>query len=170
MTPLAACLAALAAVSTQTTVRFEGNRSIPDGVLQSVLDGDLRSVLTDEGLRRDAQWVLSVYYDRGFIEATVKEERETSADGAIVTGVFHIHEGPIYKLGRLELVGDRDRLAPPLPRRGSVFDRGVIVRALEQIRSAYRERGLEPLVTPVTSIDKQARTIDLRIEIAFDRG
>jgi outer membrane protein assembly factor BamA len=156
MTPALVGLFVATAALPDDAVRFEGNHALEAAELATVVGSDPG----DGAVLR----VLALYYDHGFVEAQVNVTRERGTDGAI-TAVFHIEEGPVYRLGRVQITGDVRGLAPALPRAGTIFERSAIVRALEVLRTRYRAVGPEPLVTPFSSVDRERHVVELRIGV-----
>jgi outer membrane protein assembly factor BamA len=107
------------------------------------------------------------YTGRGFVVATA----------TVVEGTIVIEEGPLFRIGAIEVVeldGSRptilgDDLAiamlvgiPP----HSVFARENVREALARIEARYRARGFEEVnAIPITSIDYERNVVDLRIEV-----
>jgi outer membrane protein assembly factor BamA len=156
MTPALVGLFVATAALPEIAVRFEGNHALDTAALAAVVGPGP----DDHASLR----VLSLYYDHGFVEAEVNVTRERGSDG-VTTTVFHVEEGPVYRLGRVQVTGDVRGLSPAWPRDGTVFDRSSIVRALELLRARYRAVGPEPLVTPISSVDRERHVVELRIDV-----
>jgi len=85
--------------------KFSGNQAIPTGELLKsfpIADGDFYNV---GKLRSGMDSMRKQYFSKGFLDFfTIPQLRTTNGNQAVVT--FDITEGPQYRMGSLELVGN----------------------------------------------------------------
>lgn len=93
-------------------VHYRGNHSVKDDDLDEVLTLYDEGVYDDYELTQSAQEIHRLYQSRGHLQARVRFSRKV---GRTVDQVyFHIHEGPRFRIRRVEFAGnkqiDADRL------------------------------------------------------------
>lgn len=95
-------------------ISFEGNQTFDDDDLEDVLETSTKgwfSWLTDSGLldrevlNQDAARVVSFYHNNGFLEARVAEPVITQEEEWLYV-TFVVEEGPRFKVGTVDIVGD----------------------------------------------------------------
>ena len=113
----------------------------------------------------------ALYYERGFLEATV-DEAESTRDLATKTlrVVIPIHEGERYRLGKLSVSG---RLRAPARRyrellgmkSGEIFARSRFTAGLAEITRYHASLGHPAVVAPSTTLDAETHRIDVELQI-----
>jgi outer membrane protein insertion porin family len=147
---------------TIAKLEFPGNKAVPRTKLIDALHGKEAKVnrvggpLDEAALEYDELWLLNEYYERGHIDAHIGKPAVKRRGNRLHVAI-PIDEGPLYRLGAL------DAPVPIALRRGDVFVRSKMHEAIEAIR---KQVGAD-YVTPITSVDKAARRIDVRFEIEW---
>jgi outer membrane protein insertion porin family len=121
-----------------------------------------------DALAYDSLVVSGYYLDHGYADVHVEMPTYDAATG---TATFVIVEGASYNMGSVtvdgELIGDAAaNMAMIRIRKDMVFSRVLIAGDLETLSTFYQDRGYARVnVEPITKVDKEHRTIDLRFEI-----
>src|SRR5205823_9397641 len=90
---------------------------------------------------------LEEYYKRfGFLDVRVSREIQYAEDQRHVRLIFHIQEGPRYRIGGLQLVGNKtissDELMVPLKTHpGEFYDKGKVEADQQIIQAKYGYEG-----------------------------
>ena len=92
---------------TVNVVAFEGNSSLDDNVLVSLVQTTARRVYSASQVRDDANLIAATYANQGRMAASV-EPRLISRDDNRVDVVFEIVEGGVVEVERISFVGNRD--------------------------------------------------------------
>lgn len=162
-------------------VRFVGNRHLPDDVLKEGMitqEGSLISFLTGAGTYRkdafqvDILRITSHYFDNGYINVKVDTpDAEISPDRKYIYITIRIEEGEQYSVGKVDFSGDlldtKEELAERVQiEEGEVFNRSQLGQDLLNLKTRYEDDGYAYAnITPVTSIDAEARTIDVTFDV-----
>ena len=83
--------------------------------------------------------VLKKYYQRGFLEAALKwNEPEKSGDTSAPVVIVEVQEGPVYRLRRLEMIGNENTSDRVIRRRvalqeGAAFDEELLELSVRRI-------------------------------------
>ena len=122
----------------------------------------------DDLLAEDLARMVFVYYDAGMIDArigppTVAADERTHTLAVVVP----VHEGAVYRLGRISLTGrlarQRRRALVALGvRRGEPFSRARLVAGMERVQKLV---GAPSGLIPQTAVDLERRTIDITLSI-----
>ncbi len=133
----------------------DGHINAPGGVYRADL------------LAADQPYLLALYYERGMIDARVGEPKVTT-DGRRLVISIPVHEGPVYRLGKLAVSGapaaERARLLGSLAP-GQPFARSRVAEAETRMRDWLQARGRPDQVQPITAVDAARRTIDITFEL-----
>lgn len=128
-----------------------GNERVSDAELRELMEthGERLNVVGEvyrEGsLADDVQRWTVLYYDRGFLNVRVHDP-ETEWEGDDFRVVIRIEEGPVFRLGRLEITGDlladASRYTALLRQAsGDVFNRSLLLESIEAIYALEEELG-----------------------------
>jgi outer membrane protein insertion porin family len=125
-------------------------------------------VLSDAPVRMSA-----FYYESGHITAKVNVERGTRAADGSVPLTIDVTEGPVFKVGKIQLAkSDLDAaathrlLASLRTKSGDVFRRSVVAADIEAVKHAFSDRGRIVDVQPATDVNPTKHTIDIAFEIS----
>jgi outer membrane protein insertion porin family len=156
-------------------IDFAGQRRLPVARLRAELntrDGAVNAAgapYRDDLLAEDLARMMFLYYDVGMIDArigppTVAVDERTRTLAVVVP----VHEGAVYRLGRVSLAGRlarqrRRALAALGVRPGETFSRARLAAGMERVQKLV---GASSSLVPETAIDAQRRTIDLTLSIA----
>jgi outer membrane protein insertion porin family len=152
-------------------VRVDGNRAVSERELLSLVDTHQGRVNTRgkpfraELLDGDLPRLLSLYYDRGFVEADVGEPRVTREPKTARLRVrIPVTEGARHRLGEIRFVNvpasARERLAKALGvSSGEVFSRSRLTEGLERLRSTTQAD-----FDLTTEVHPETHRIDLQLE------
>lgn len=134
---------------------------------------DLRvmfGVVDPEILEYDRLVLNAWYYDHGFVAVKVSDVVSIHGDEVVVT--FTIREGEVYRVRALDVFEDVEgKRAPPLGWKntvhaGDVFQRAVVIRAMDDVRRAYHDLGYAYVeANPESTVDPEKHEISLRVAI-----
>lgn len=155
-----------------------GNRGIPTEELARLID-DHDGKANRRGapyrpdlLEPDRLRILSLYYDRGYLNVAVGEPRAMRDPARRQLRVeWPIDEGPVYRIGKLAF---RGKLRAPERRYrellgigpGETFGRGRVAAGLAEIRAFHERLGHPASAEPETELDPHAHTVDVTVRIA----
>ena len=164
-------------------ILFEGNEHLSDDEL---LDGfttkpwgwasplshywDNSGLYAEPVFYQDLDGVSRTYMDAGFIRVQVSEPQvEVDPEGLKVR--VEIEEGPRYKVGLVDVLGDdtldtADLLEAIELTPGSTFSRTTLSDDVERLRKRYADRGFYAArVRPRTDVDPDELTVDVIFEV-----
>jgi outer membrane protein insertion porin family len=87
-------------------VSFTGNKVFTDGELYKDLKTKPGEPVSKKNIRQDVMDITEKYADKGYAVATVNPELKPDIEKKTVDIVYHIEEGDIYKIGRVEISGN----------------------------------------------------------------
>jgi len=144
---------------------FPGRKSIPaQELVKAMVSKTLNHVggTFDEGaLEMDLLYMQVLYWDRGFAEVKFREPK-IERKGKRLHLAIPIEEGERYRMGRIST--NWPVPMPPGIKTGDLFSRTKIADLREAIQKLHP--GID-VVLPLTSIDREARTIDIVFEIEW---
>lgn len=111
-------------------------------------------------------------YDRGLLQSSVDAPAlSLSPDGKSLTVTIAVHEGPVYRIGKVTFVGalaaDQATYLRLLTQKtGDVFNRATLVQAFERIQAMHAKLG-KPVkdISPETELDPEKKTVRLTINL-----
>ena len=164
-------------------VDFEGNEALSDKTLRSVLQTkpwgwksyvshfwDHSGIYAEPIFYQDLERISRKYMDEGFIRARI-DDPEVTVDKKGLTVTVSVNEGPQYKVGNVDVIGDesmdRDELWAYVELgEGNVFSRATLTADVERLRAHYADRGFfSAKVTPRTRVDDERRAVDTAFEV-----
>jgi outer membrane protein insertion porin family len=164
-------------------IRFDGNDHVPDDDLLKVMQTkrwrwysfvsrfwDHSGLYAEPIFLGDLDRVSRVYMDRGFIRVAIGQPQVDVDDDGISVRV-HISEGPQYKVGRIDVLGDetmdRDQLVRQVRLHpGEVFSRGTLSDDVERLKGYYQDRGFfDASVNPATQVKPDDLSVDVTFEV-----
>ncbi|MGH7797722.1 MAG: outer membrane protein assembly factor BamA [Candidatus Binatia bacterium] len=161
-------------------VSFEGNKAFSASDLQSQIatkEEWIFSFITNRGvldrdmLTNDVAILSNHYNDHGYVEHKIDEPAVLRArDGLEV--VFRIHEGPQYRVGKVEIGGDliqdgRQMLKSVKLTTGQIFRGSRLREDITTLSEMYSNKGFAFVqVDPITSVDPTEKKVDVALVIA----
>jgi outer membrane protein insertion porin family len=159
---------------------FEGARAFTPRQLRRVMQTKekwLFSFLTGAGnldsdvLKTDIERLTAFYYDHGYIDVKVDEPLVERKDDRLTVTV-KIEEGSQYNVGAIDIAGElladmtaartRLQLAP-----GEVFRTSKLRDDISGLTEVYGDEGYAFVnVTPDTTVDQQAKTVDVTYKVS----
>jgi outer membrane protein insertion porin family len=129
-------------------IRFKGNKAIKTSDLRKVIKLETRewfiwpSYYTEEKVAENVERLRNIYYQRGFLNHSVRAEGQADI-------TFIIEEGPVYKVGKIILTGNKffdlatlEKLrSGPKLESGRVYNQRSADSYAAAIRRRYRENG-----------------------------
>jgi outer membrane protein insertion porin family len=141
------------------SVKFTGNKSLKTRELKRVIKTKKNKFVfwpnyySEEQLTADMGKLQSVYYDRGFLNASVTTKQEFSKDKKKARITFVIDEGPAYKIDKIALAGNK------------FFDDKTILPQLKSKEGlVYREKKAQADVKHILKLYRQDGFIDATVE------
>jgi outer membrane protein insertion porin family len=163
-------------------IRIVGNQALSAREIKKKLQTDelylwfFGGTLKREELRRDLDRIRAFYLDNGFLDILVDEpEIQIDAPKKKLRIVIKLQEGPQYRISELTIRGaslfSEAELRQELKSQGGgVFSRESIQGDVVALTDRYADRGyLFADVSPVTDINREARTVRVGIEISEGR-
>ena len=160
-------------------VSFEGNKAFNEGELKDQIatkEEWMFSFITNRGvLDRDVLTndvaILSQYYnDHGYVEHKIDDPVLLRArDGLEV--VFRIHEGPQYRVGKVEIGGEliqdgREMLKSVKLTTGQIFRGSRLREDITSLEELYSNKGFAfRQVDPITNINQTQKIVDIALVI-----
>jgi outer membrane protein insertion porin family len=157
---------------------IEGHRGLSDREIKRALATQerqyfiLRGKLQRQRIDEDIERILALYNDHGYIQARVEShEVRVDRERARVTLVFHVVEGPQYRVGEIAISGvtlfpeaEVRRLVKLKP--GDVFSRGRLRESVRGITDLYSTIGRASAdVAPRTEVVPGQPRVNVAIEI-----
>lgn len=166
-------------------INFLGANRVNTDELKAVMatqEGGFLSFLTSQGtyreeaFQRDQQIIQMAYFDRGFINVRLDKPTVTlTPDKRHISITIRIDEGESYKVGKLDFSGDllvsKEELGKKmLSKEGETFNRSLMAKDIQAITDVYYDQGFAYAnITPMTSVNAEARTIDLTFDVQKGR-
>lgn len=163
------------------SIEFLGNERISDDELKEVMitrEGDFLSFLTGSGLyreelfQRDLMAAQAVYFDNGFINVRFGDPVVSlTPDRRFIYITIPVEEGEQFTIGSVDFSGDliteREKLALLLrTEEGELFSRTRLQQDIQALTYLYQDEAYAYVnITPLTSVDPEARTVDLTFDI-----
>ena len=165
-------------------VDFTGNHAFSARELRSQMDTGthipLLSLITNQGvldqkkLREDTDRIAAFYYDHGYLNVHVGEPTVTRTPKGLKV-VVPIDEGPIYKVGSVDVAGDlkypRTELTPLVTvKPGEDFRGSTLQHDVLTLSDFYSDRGFAFVdVQPKTQLDPVARKVNITFTVTPGR-
>ena len=152
-------------------VKFTGNKLAAKDLLAQTA----KLLVVGEPAQADkieaAGLAISAYYwDRGYANVSVRSPKITAGKQTLT---FEIQEGPVFKVGKIEITGDLPQtehakyLKLFAVKQGAVFNRTAIVKGRQAMVDALVATGKPTAdVTPLTNVDLPKKTIGLTLEVS----
>lgn len=155
------------------TITFPGAKQVPEAELRKAIKSAPGQAYASPVVELDALTLTHVYYDRGFVNATVKTEPPREVNGGLELA-FTIDEGVQFRVGTVKEKGDvlgpeKKLLAGLKVRTNAVFSRAAVREDLDHLQALGKQRGLDLLVTPVTNVNVDRRRVDLSFELELQK-
>ena len=144
----------------------------------STQEGNILSVLTSAGtyredvFQRDLLLIQAHYWDRGYVQVKVGNPLvELSPDKQSMYITITVDEGPQYRLGKVDVIGDllmpkEFFLSRISVKPGEIFNRSKLSDDLQKLTDYYKDRGYAYVnASPSTPVDEKTRTVDVIFEI-----
>ena len=160
-------------------VLFEGNKNFGDGELKDLIatkEEWIFSFITNRGvldrdmLTNDVAILSNHYNDHGYVEHKIDEPVILRArDGLEV--VFRIHEGPQYRVGKVEIGGEliqdgRQMLKSVKLTTGQIFRGSRLRDDVTTLSDMYSNKGFAFVqVDPVTKVNEKQKIVDVALVI-----
>ena len=161
-------------------VSFEGNKAFSQSELKSEIatkEEWIFSFITNRGvldrdmLTNDVAILSNHYNDHGYVEHKIDEPVVLRArDGLEV--VFRIHEGPQYRVGKVEIGGElihdgKQMLKSVKLTTGQIFRGSRLREDITTLTEMYSNKGFAFVqVDPITNVDQTEKKVDVALVIA----
>lgn len=160
-------------------VLFEGNKNFSDSELKDLIGTKEewifsfitnRGVLDRDMLTNDVAILSNFYNDHGYVEHKIEDPVILRArDGLEV--IFRIHEGPQYRVGKVEIGGDliqdgREMLKSVKLTTGQIFRGSRLREDITTLSEMYSNKGFAFVqVDPMTKINDKEKVVDVALLI-----
>jgi len=133
-------------------VKFSGNNALKTKSLKEAIKtkktewGFLPSYYTEEKVSKDVTKLQNIYYNKGFLDASITAGREFTKDKSKVRITFAINEGHTYTVEKIAITGnehfDAERLRSELKlKQGQIYNKRKAGSDVDQLLKLYREEG-----------------------------
>lgn len=153
-------------------VRFTGQAALTESELRKAVKTKARRDLDVEVLKADADRLVRLYEDHGFMQAKVVATVDPRENGKGDVLTFDITEGARFRVREIEFAGNTlfttEELRPlAVVERDGFFSKGKLMESAEQIHARYGNTGrLTTAVVPSTGrIDLAQALLSVRITI-----
>lgn len=167
-------------------IEFEGNEAFSDWTLSrrmQLSEKGLFSWLTkddrfsDDKFRQDLEAVTNFYQNEGYFEGRVVDaDVRFNEDRTRQTLWVKVHEGPVYRWGKVSITGDTKEVPPAdleallKMKNGRSYDREQMTKSLEAIQRRMGESGYAfAQVIPQPIPDAAAQTVDFVLHVNAGR-
>lgn len=160
-------------------VDFAGNHAISSRELRNSIgthQHNLLSFFFDTGildqkkLQDDVDRISGIYYNKGYLNVHVPQPVVTRTGNSLKV-LFNIDEGPVFRVGTVDLAGDlkipkKDLLSKLTVKPGEVFSGGSMQHDVLTLSEVYSDRGYAYVnVDPRPQIDPAARTVNVTYNV-----
>lgn len=169
-------------------ITFIGNHNLDEERLREVMITGNPGLLAfgsggpfrQDAFERDVAMINALYYDEGYLEATISQPRiMLTPDRSGIEVSIHIHEGPRYRIRRLrvyergedggevEPIGGRRKLRMTVEANpGDYFNRAALLEDLQAVRTLYRDHGYANVdASPQTRLDPEHALVDVVVPV-----
>ncbi len=162
-------------------IRIEGNSALSDRQIKKVMKTRswwIFSFITKSGyyqkaqMREDLERVRNLYYNHGYLKATVSDPEIRLADeGKKMIVTLRISEGPQYRVGEIRFRGqravDEKKLRELIElKKGDIFSKKKLSDGIAKATAYYSERGYAMAsVEPSIVTDEKSRTASIVINV-----
>jgi outer membrane protein insertion porin family len=112
------------------------------------------------------------YYNHGAVAVRIEDEQlDLVDDGKGVEILVRVKEGPVFRVGSVDLTGDLKVPKTDLVKavgltKGEVFSRERIRAAVQRVSALQKEKGGKENVVPLSRVDSEKSVVDLTFEIS----
>lgn len=167
-------------ISKVKKISFSGNEHIEGKRLKRIMETREQNILSlftsagifkEEVFQKDLDRLAAFHYNEGYIQATVGDPTITH-EGKDIFITIPIKEGDQHKIGEVDITGDlivpRETLTGNLNAvEEKVFRSSYLNKDMVSLSEYYTDRGYANVdITPLTSINDEQKTVDVRYEIA----
>jgi outer membrane protein insertion porin family len=139
------------------SVKFSGNKAISTGKLRKIIKTKRRKwfcwpyYYTEDSLAQDIEKLEKFYYEKGFLNYSIKVKKEFTEDKSKIRITFIIDEGPAYQIEKIVFTGNeyftRDQLTAVMRLEpGQIYIKKKAEADVEKITRLYREQGFVDVV------------------------
>jgi outer membrane protein insertion porin family len=154
------------------SIRFEGNAAITDRVLQAAMNKvAVGQDYSERDFRRELELnVRPLYEELGRLTAAFSRVSMAGAGGGYVVVTAAIDEGPVWRLGRIRLLGEALPLADIHDavrfEQGSPANWRQVMASVEKMEQVLRRDGyIRVTAKPVRSFQDATHVVDVNVEV-----
>ncbi|MBV8052787.1 MAG: hypothetical protein JOZ80_16490 [Acidobacteriaceae bacterium] len=148
-------------------VTLEGYKAIPSDTLRQVMHFQVGQPADAIQVRKDVDSIKALYGSRGYMDASVQSTPELDNASQTVTYRLTIHEGDVFKMGDLEILGVDSRTKERLQNNwtlfsGDTYNSGYTKRFVSQaLRDVLTTGEWNPDV--LETLDRKDKTVDVTL-------
>jgi len=148
-------------------VILAGNKAVPSDTLQKIMHFEPGQPADAVQLAKNADSIKALYGSRGYMDATVQTTPELEDSNHTVTYRLTIHEGDIFKMGELEILGVDSRTKDRLQNNwtlmgGDTYNSGYTRRFVSQALKDVLTTG-EWTPDIQETLDRKDKTVDVTL-------
>lgn len=166
------------------SLSFNGNKKVKDKALLSKISTKVGSRVSTGALNVDKQTLLSLYHDKGYVDATVDVDVVNDNDDFDADITFNIYEGERYRIGYINFVGADGFKTSDLQKlmrtkkwgifsflgRSGVYRDDEFMTDLDVLKKHFKNHGYLDVVINVDDVVYQRKDNKLIITIVVDLG
>ncbi|MGH9328122.1 MAG: POTRA domain-containing protein [Terriglobia bacterium] len=155
---------------------FQGNRAIPSSELAPLVTiqpasfpSHLRGIFSHHMLNHDVKAITTFYQSRGYLDAHVTPVLENKQGDLFVT--FRIHEGPMTRVGKVEIRGVNASTESQLRTRlhalpGQPYSPALVAKDRESMLTFFANQGFSnaAVLTHVSSAGKYKMDVEYQVQ------
>ncbi len=163
-------------------VKFIGNKGIKTKTLRKVVKTKGKKwfywpfYYTEEAIAEDVKKLGKLYYERGFLDYSVKVERSFTKDNKKANVTFIIEEGPAFRVEKVVLIGNEHFSEEELQAKlkleeGRVYNKKRADLDVRRLVKLYREQGfIDVRIQQKPKFISEVSAAAVNVEFSIDEG
>ena len=148
-------------------VSLSGNTVFKSTELYEYIETTPGKIFNRSALRNDIDNILDLYMERGYARADIDPVIEINAKEKLVDVVFSITEGEIYRIGRIEISGNKKTRDKVIRREirldeGDIYNHKLLKRSRQRLVNLNYFKSVELATIP--SIGEKLIDVDVKVE------
>jgi outer membrane protein insertion porin family len=148
-------------------VSLNGNTVFKSTELYEYIETTPGKIFNRSALRNDIDNILDLYMERGYARADIDPLIEINAKEKLVDVVFSITEGEIYRIGRIEISGNKKTRDKVIRREirldeGDIYNHKLLKRSRQRLVNLNYFKSVELATMP--SIGEKLIDVDVKVE------
>lgn len=151
------------------SVTFQGAKQLPEARLTGRLRLSKGATFVEDLKSVDERLITERYLESGFVDVRVEGASTVDSSGAVDL-TWKVTEGSAFTVGRLSFKGltfstEKVVLKGFRTKPGALFSVGMVGPDIRYLEDLARRAGTPVTVIPITSVNREKRTIDVQFEL-----